>query len=299
MSARSTFTLAPLLCAALASTAPPPARADVHARLQLSNFGYSLVDLAPDDGVAPAVELFPERTATLSRVYSLERALGPDGLPLPDWSSVVDHGAETGFFSPISRTVSQTSSGSSLALTGRVEDKSFATRLDSWAANGRGDGLADNSSSAIAQPAWDNEDTPDAHYSIVVAPHTALVWSGQLTMEVERGPRGVIGRHERAWSTAWFRLADSHYDDIDNWYASMDTKDRPPGLAHRDEQVQLTFANATDSVARGQLFIFLDTIAATSVEAVPEPGTAALLLCGLGVVASAARRGARSPRQAA
>lgn len=76
--------MAPWLCAALlAGGMANPASADTHAELRLSNFGYSLVDLAPEDGIAPGVTIFTERFATNTGAGTTQRQFGPDGGPVP------------------------------------------------------------------------------------------------------------------------------------------------------------------------------------------------------------------------
>jgi hypothetical protein len=69
-------------CVALAGAAPLASRADASAAVRLSNFGYSLIDLDPGDGIAPWVRFEPRRFDNDNTVGVVERAIGPDGLPV-------------------------------------------------------------------------------------------------------------------------------------------------------------------------------------------------------------------------
>lgn len=57
--------------------------------------------------------------------------------------------------------------------------------------------------------------------------------------------------------------------------------------------LNLTWANATDQAAEGQILFYMLGNASSAVGPVPEPGTLGLMLAGLGVVAVGAQRRAR------
>ena len=281
------------LGAALLGIGAAPVRADTRAGAVLSHFGYSVVDLTPDDGVAGGVDFLSERFATNTRASTIQRVPGPGGGPPPDfqWTHVYDDWNGAGqFFATDSRSARQGSTQASVALSGDVHAAGFGAVLEARATRARRDGLYAHDAWASAQPAWPSYGPLDDRFMVVLAPHTALVWSGQLRLDVEKARRSAEARHERAFTGASLRIWDRYGEELAAWGAGLDTKDRAPGLVSQAVDLHLTWANATGDVAQGQVLFSLAASAGSSVGAVPEPGPVALMLAGMGVVGVVARR---------
>jgi hypothetical protein len=131
----------------------------------------------------------------------------------------------------------------------------------------------------------------------VLTPHTELVWSGHLALEVETdSPRPDL-RHEGAETYATLSIDNGiGRDDLAHWSASLGGTGEP-GLLHADHDVHLSWANATGAEAGASLFFRFVAASASFVGPIPEPGTVGLMLAGLGVLGMVARR-RMPPRQA-
>lgn len=68
-------TVAAAILAAVAAGGAAPARAEATANVSLDNFRYRLVDLAPDDGIAPSISLTSYYAYADGTLYDLEGAV--------------------------------------------------------------------------------------------------------------------------------------------------------------------------------------------------------------------------------
>lgn len=268
---------------ALASLAPPAAEATATARVVQGPLGYTLVDLAPNDGIAPAlsfqpapgIDAHPEQATILHSIGGIWTIDDKDGdgsgaLSL-DWSGLARSG--------------------SVRIAGAAAPGSLL--LDAQASSALPDGVFGRTE-AYASSAW---------MSFVLSPHTAVrvSSSAQASGSVDGGDPGVY-EYARAQSelNAMLRFADgavAFYGDGRQSEASSAAGDAS-GF-DEGQLFDLTFGNDSGATASGYLYAdaFVWTYATSQVSSVPEPGAAWLLAPGVLILGLRSRRRLR-PRGA-
>lgn len=280
-----------LLLAMPASLAPVVAHADAWARVELRDFGYTLRDLDPDDGIAPAVRfhagrLFSDAGASLLQIDAY-RPGGPVPAQERRGETVILPGIA---FPGLNRDFALSSSTASVRLAGDAAAGSFGAVLASRAAADKSDGLHLAQGSTSAHPFYGS--LPGA---VELTPFTELVWTGSVRLEIKTGPYGPGRRGELAWARLRMQLGARADPGTGLQQLSVDSRDLGRGQFSQDAELHLSFANVGADPAWRRLDIAMDTHSLTSANSVPEPGRWALLGCGLAVAgAAAARRRARS-----
>ncbi len=289
--------LAVSVLAALAALTSGAAQADVSAFAGVLNFGYRLIDLNPDDGIAPGIELLPFAATTsgssraASRYIYLNRPLF-GGTDLQGEDYAVD---DTQMFSPM---LSTQIDGPGLHADTRIAG-SLAERSLSYSASGflhydaptaddrRGSGF-----SAVSVPAAALSGSGATAFRLT--PFTQVVWSGDMLLQVEGsvGRSGDTSESVYAFFNASVRNAD--FESLGDFSQALSMVLNAPGRDQLSMAMSLSFSNAgagsaigyfdTTAVVEGNLQQF----SSTGIPPVPEPGTAALMLCGLGLVAGTA-----------
>ncbi len=294
METGTTSRVAPWLCAALlAGAAAGPAWADARARLDLEDFGWSLVDLRPGDGIAPSVTFDTSRIDSLLVARVQETHAGADGRPLPYPTDVLDrYVGKQQFFS---RTSVFAFPGNGSATVSQGGDaRNFGARLHGLVRNTEGDGAYLNRFESRAVPA-----SSSFVGAIVLAPYTRLVWTGDLHMEVEKS--GGARPYEGALAAFSLRMLGADGQRLGGYSTRLDSEGHEPGLLTRDQSLRFSLSNphgtALASTLEAKLrlsgYTALNPVFAPAVATVPEPGTVGLMLAGMGVVGMAVRRGRR------
>lgn len=284
------------LCAALlAGSAAGPAWADVRARLQLEDFGWSLVDLRPGDGIAPGVTFDTSRINNRMVVRMQQRFAGADGQPLPDpyFSDELDRYVGRQQFFPRASVFVFPGNGSATAAQGG-DDRRFAARVGGVLLNGPGDGVHTSQFDARTVPA-----SSSFVGAIVLAPYTRLVWTGDLRMELET--TGGERPHESAMAAFHMRMLGADGRRLGGYSTRLTTEGAEPGLLVREQALSFSISNprgtslasTLEASMRASGYTSFDPAFALAVAAVPEPGALGLMLAGMGVVGVAVRRGRR------
>ena len=253
-------------------------RADVLLDTRVSNFGYSLTDLRPDDGLAPGLSLdgnqYTLRATILEGPYTYDhRAYGAASV------------AKTGNFhdgSPVPRNAAGPKSTASFGISGALAGGDLSIFMSGWARN------------TWADPIYYSEIELDDSYqalrvAMTVAPHTRVDWSGSLVQEVAQtmGRRGARWEESVAVGYLVVTTEKGELIDQDNNLVSL-----PRGAVDRRRQqldIGLSFAN--DSAAPERIFLDIGLEGhGVSFHPVPEPVSGGLMLCGLGVLAGVLRR---------
>jgi hypothetical protein len=287
-----------LVALALGLCAAVPARADITAQARISHFGYRLVDLRPGDGIAPGITFsvlppgrFGGSEITSSFAYA-DLRLDPDGITtLRGSDSVRD---SFNIFKPMSTNTAMPGLGTAGRMSGSLAARSFE-----FLASGHFDPAGVDG--ANWQGTAFRTDTNPAVFgegggvnSFRLAPFTRVVWTGQaaialrstddlgastkhattgaVTVELRAEDRSLLGQFSHVESLAQSGPGQRRYNAPLRLVLSNDSADS-----------RLAFIAAT-SVASGSILSTAGAIAP-----VPEPGTWALMLCGLGLVGAAAR----------
>lgn len=294
MAATNAFKAAPWVCAALwAGTLAGPAWADSRARLELEDFGWSLVDLRPGDGIAPSVTFDTSRMDNLMVARLRETYAGADGQPLPNGTDVMFRRVGQQQFFPRGSVYAFPGNGSAVASQGN-NDRDFGVNLFGLARNTAGDGVLVNRFDARTVPV-----SSSFVGAIVLAPYTRLVWTGDLRMELETS--GGERVHEGALAAFRMRMLGADGQRLGGWSTRLDTEGQAPGTLVREQSLRFALTNASGTALASTLEVSMrvsgytsqNPVFAPAVAAVPEPGALGLMLAGIGVVGMAARRGRR------
>ncbi|WP_028999004.1 PEP-CTERM sorting domain-containing protein [Azohydromonas australica] len=284
---RSTFPFLAHACsvaAALALGLPLAAQAEVRGSFRLEDFGWTVVDLNPNDGMAAGVtfETASFLTGLTAGVY--RRGVDANGDPLPN-DTGLSRSWSTGnvVFPNGGRSLSQPGSQATARMGGQAASGTYDIVME-----GQG-----SRATALAGQHSAFETFGGMSGDIVLAPLTELVWTGRLSMFVEKTGVGAGMRHEHV--EARFRMEMESEDPIfqARHELELDTRGRAPGRLSHEESLRLVFTNRNPYVLPASFEMSLGVQGYSSANPVPEPGTVALMLAGLGVVGVAARRGKR------
>lgn len=271
--------------AALALAAPLAAQAEVRGSVHLQNFGWSVVDLDPNDGVAASATFYPWSFESGVRAGVTLRGQDALGQPLPYSVNQSRTWAGNALFTNAGRSLSLAGTQAAAAMGGPVDSHRYGFRLD---------GLG--SREAVQARDYSRFETASSLSSMVLlAPNTELVWTGQLSLSIEKTGAGAGMRHERG--RAYVNMHMESEDPIfeESYHTVLDTFGRAPGRLSHEESLSFVFRNYSPYETPASFEMSLGTYGYSSANPVPEPGAVGLMLAGVGVVGFVARRRA-SPR---
>ena len=255
--------------AAVLLSAAGPGHATSVATGTLSDFRITLLDLAPDDGAAPALELDP-----LSRSTALAGAVSPGASTF--WMQQGDAA-----FAPVASSGQMDGTGGAASFAGDPFGAAGATFAVSAVgrpgfAGGTGETYVDTQPSGLTQF------TLGAHTQVTFSGLASLGWNASAGAASAHGSVGLD-----FWQMVDSGEIDVARDDLADGYFG-DGAGALAGAASR--QLTITFAN--DSDATVLLGYAVDVFADASEVAVPvdEPAGAALLLAAAAPLAWLARR---------
>ncbi|CUI07211.1 PEP-CTERM sorting domain-containing protein [Massilia sp. P8910] len=247
------------------------ASAQMTATVTISNFSYQLIDLNPNDGVAPSLSwqvLVPE----LPYPNSVASVRGGN---LQTRDGVVVDG--TGPLDPVSVSKATLYGGGSASVTGEFgKNLTLHTSLTS----------APEAPGTKEPWRWDAE-AATGWMPFILTPNTAVIFSAGVSgggtpgayhnfSQVGLGARSDIGgKEEDTWAG-------------ENWYATSG----PTFLT----RLELTVSNShTYSTTNAWIADAMSSVFNTT-SPVPEPSSWVMLLAGLGIAGFASRRGSRTRR---
>ncbi len=272
--------------AAVAVLVPGLATADALAGARLTRFGYTLIDLNPGDGIAPALTLDVMGSFASVRASVEEGPMGDAGKPPFGMVS-----RELGWSSPfvlfpqVARDVAMPLSSGSASLAGAVEDHSFSAATRAVAGNTLEDRLL---ASRVITRSF-------AGAAMTLTPFTQVVWNGVLDLETQTtlGRRGLRTEVASASASVW--LKDSAGTEMDSFSTELHVGPYAKDLKQQSFDVGLSWANASAASVTGQVAANLSLLSYSFLPVpVPEPGAPWLMLCGLGAIAAVHRRRGRA-----
>lgn len=244
--------------AALLMAGVVPAMADATASAQLSNFGLQLIDLDPNDGIAPWIDL--------TRFDSHAFAYGGNGPFAADGTSV---------FGPVAADSSGADTSAAAAISGDLLAGGVAH--------------ADASTLASYAQAFINAGTFGTSPTFTLSPHTELVFTGSADVSASIGGAGG-GQSEAEVELGLSGPAPDFLFDHD--YRSAIAFDGGPNSASSQGDLSVSFSNLSDLAVDGTFYVYV-MATASNVPPVPEPANGALMLGALGGLALALRRRTR------
>ena len=270
----SATALAALACMALS----PPAGAAAGAEASIEHLQFTLVDLAPDDGILPSYEIvadpqMPNRQRTELSVFV-------DNTLTAETDSAIQ--AAFSFIAPLSLARAVTANGVSASST--ADSLSISALSE---ARGRAGGFASAESNILFA----------GDFGIRLSPMTALTISADATVTAfDQGQPGALDHaFEFAEATALLRVRAADPGDGSGPQDSLAARsvqtlvDAVADSLDQSGLLSVSFQNLTD----GDLFGYLSarsTVAAYGVTPIPEPASAMLALAGLGVLGWRLRR---------
>lgn len=259
------------LLAASAALSALPARAQIHGSAEATNLRYTLTDLAPDDGIAPAVNFTNGQSVALS-VHSLVMA---PGLP-PD-----DHIADAVATGPTTLSRSWTPAVELEASRGRL---GVSTAIDVDAVP---DGFARGTASAALAP-----------WTFTLAPHTGIAFSFDvaIAMALDESAAATEYGGLNAFATLYYRTAGGAWSAPihDGLFGAVGTAQDVayPSSVDLTRTATVGWDNTGDTWIEGQVIYDVGVSAELrgGPAPVPEPGEWAMLIIGAGVLGRIAKR---------
>ena len=270
--------------AALALALPPAAQAEVRGSAHLLNFGWSVVDLDLNDGVAAGVTFNPQSFESYLNAGVSMRGQDAHGDPLPYTTAQSRRWSGNALFTNASRSLSLPGTQGAAAMGGQVASRGYTFRMD-----GQG-----SRESAEARDYSSFEAGSRLESSVLLAPNTALVWTGQLSLSIEKTGVGAGMRHERGQAHLSMHMESEDPIFETSYLTVLNTFGRPPGRLSHEESLNFVFSNYNPYEIWATFEMSVGTYGYSSANPVPEPGTVGLMLAGVGVVGVAARRGRRA-----
>ncbi|WP_157271041.1 PEP-CTERM sorting domain-containing protein [Azohydromonas aeria] len=278
----------PALCAVLLFS-PLAAWSDTSATAALTNFGWRLVDLNPDDGIAPALSFNDAPWFTGVGANAAEGPW-PDGVSLPPQSANASrsYGAYFSRFPQLAREAATAHASAAVMLSGDVAAQTYSAVASGQSRNTRADPLF--SSSFFANYIVNSQAPLPGLPPMTLTPFTAVVWSGELLLQASTTLPIRGNRFEQAGANAVLELRDRATNErLASFSEFIATRRYRAESVSRALPLSLTWENATASAATAWFDTRL-TAYGNSFQPVPEPGTWALTLCGVALLAGVARR---------
>lgn len=280
------LTLATALLAAMV-----PARADVSAQVRLGQFGFRLTDLDRNDGILPGISFSPLLKSLDGGTTVL--AFAQEERSPRDW--IAEDFRYNGFvaFKRMGVGASTPAVQAAARVSGGLAANIFDTRIFAG-----GSILNDAATTVPREFAAYATTSFQNRVGFVVTPNTRVDFMGRLRMDVERTVTGPSLLAEQVSASidvdySFAPFAQTRYTN------QLNLDSNSPLQASVSRRVVFSYKNATAEQgegifnlivqARGGTFANPALHALSPAAPVPEPGSAALALCGLGVVAGAAR----------
>lgn len=238
LTASGSRAVVPWLCAVLLGMgAAGTAGAAVSAQLNLEDFGWTLVDLRPGDGIAPGVTFDDSRFNSRLVASAQQTMADADGRPLPHSSVSRDRHIGKGTFFPWQQVSASTATSAAyVGHSGYLGSNDYGFELIGRAANAIG-------GHEVYLNRFDARTVPASSSfvgAIVLAPYTALVWTGQLSMRLEKSGHGGQTVYERAVSAFSLRMLDAEGRRVGGSFVRLDTQGHADGVLERDQALRFS-----------------------------------------------------------
>lgn len=279
------------VAAALAAAFASPAFAASSSFAELTNFSYTLVDLDLNDGIAASLTwTYPSAAdGSYANSYAYDNST----------TGTSDSHFATGTFGSVSSAVSQSlsqasssvtpgggtdpllgaslqSSGSTDGVTVPGTTSGYDTYAESpWSLDAQTFSLSANTVVIFQADSWVNAAT-----TVGFDPTTgATEWASGSTFMRTYG--GYVGDWQDISDTAGVYAAFGYDSNTNTWLGESGSQ---TGL------LQVSFINYGSSALDGKFYAAVTASGASTVAAIPEPETYAMLLAGLGLIGRIARR---------
>ncbi|NML17265.1 hypothetical protein [Azohydromonas caseinilytica] len=271
------------LAAALACALVQPVRADIRADLRIENFGYTLIDLDPNDGITPHLDFSLKPDSNWSSgagAYSKYEYMGSRA---PGQLMRVTDNIFDGFksFIPLSSQVVGPTGRAATDMGGSIHDRSFNLNAQVSSLNaGNPDQRAHTDLYASVGPSG-----PGSIFG--VTPHTQVIWTGDLSMRLEKTLDPGFEQLEEIHGY-WSGYTD--LDHVQQQTLTISSRENP-GERLYQSAFSLSFINDTATSTTSFVSVSVTASGSSNVvrlgaaAPVPEPAGVLLMLCGLGVVA--------------
>lgn len=236
---------------------------------QLSGFQFQLVDLDPNDGIAPSIGL---------GTYPGSQVIASGDLP---WTQV---DGSTVFGPAQASATGKPGLSASAAITGDLSDGGSAKTVSR---------AADYPWETTAASAFFGSMDPTTQFTL--SPHTELRMTG--TADIAASTALARGFFESARGEVDFAFSSTPgvFDQLAVLSVFADNWDPTALVTSGHADLSLTFSNATDAPMQGGFYVYVWSLTSTGSAPIPEPSGPALMLAALGGMALMAR-GRRRPR---